>query len=193
VTDRLQPRRGIRRCRKLAPELALIAEEEPEDAIADLETDAIDAGLVVEAFPQVGPPAEEHRESERHAPLIEPLCARLQVERTLRGDRQVEVDGQVLVGAPVVEHPTVVVDHRGVDAARPAPHPVLADERHRLPAERVEVRVVLDGEGNIRSGRCDAAETQVLARMQQNVLGECPDPVDVGGPSAQSGGEHPAG
>ena len=59
--------------------------------------------LLVPPLPHVGDAREQQREPERERPLVEALLAAADAHRAVVVDRAVDVDGEVLVGAEVVD------------------------------------------------------------------------------------------
>jgi hypothetical protein len=75
------------------------------------------------------------------------------MQRAVALDRQLEVDGEVLVRSEVVDDPPepFAVDHRGVEASLVPGDRILAHEGDGLAAQRVAVGIVLDAEGHVHA------------------------------------------
>ena len=95
-------------------------------------------------------PEKKRGEAEGDGALVEALLAGAELEAAVGGDAEVDIDGEVLVGAEVVDDAAAVfgVDHVGVEAALAAGLEG-ADPGDGFAAEVVLVGVVLDGEGDV--------------------------------------------
>jgi hypothetical protein len=75
-------------------------------------------GRFVVPFPHVGYPTEQHRKAEADHAFVESLRARAQSKTAIVVDGKIDVDGEVLVRAEVVNDSAtgVAVDHVRVEA-----------------------------------------------------------------------------
>src|SRR5437763_17011916 len=87
----------------LGLEPAVVAEEPTEARVRDDDLDAEALVAVVEPLAHLGDPREERREAEPDPAFVEALLAGAEADPALLVDRRMQVDGEVLVRAEVVD------------------------------------------------------------------------------------------
>ena len=83
-------------------EAAAVTEKRAPKSVSHAHPDPESAHLVVVPLADVGNPTECHREPEADQAFIEPLGAATKAETSLTIDREIDVDGQMLVRAEIV-------------------------------------------------------------------------------------------
>src|SRR4051812_45951116 len=99
-------------------EAAAVAKQRSPEAIVDVHGDSEALRVVVVPLPHIGYAAEEHGKIEPDHAFVESLRTRKQPETASLVNRQVDVNGQMLMRAEVVDNPSasVAVDHVRVEA-----------------------------------------------------------------------------
>ena len=85
------------------PKRAVVSEELAKQLIAHLHLNAVAVRFVIIPLLHVGQARKQHGKPERHRPLVEALLARAQPQGAPRGHGRVNIDGQVLVRAQVID------------------------------------------------------------------------------------------
>src|SRR5215217_3187536 len=173
-------RHGAGRARvALDVEPAAVAEEAAPARIRHLDLDPEQRELVVEPFVDVRNAREQHWETESDSSLVEALLAGAQTQAArLRVDRELDVDGEVLVCAEVVDDPAALFtpDHVRVEAALDLRESERSDPRDGLTSERVKVGIVLDRERHVvAAGREHDSPPSAQGEKRQRVRPAEPD------------------
>src|SRR5579862_2560436 len=147
---------------------APIAEEWTPEFVADADLDTKLGHGVVIPFADLGDAGKNQWKTKSDRPFVKALRAGAQAETTAIIDRQVDIDGEVLVRAEVIddEAAAFAVDHVGIEATRNGTSES-AEPGDSLSAVIVEIGVIFDGEGNIAAllGEHDVAPaTEVKKR-----------------------------
>ena len=114
----------------------------------DGDADAVFLEVVVVPFADVGDAGEGEGEAEAEEVFEEALLAAADAQAAIFSDGELEVDGEVLVSAQIIDDAAALlaVDHVGVEAAAGAGEIEGADPGDGLAAQGIEVGVVFDDE-----------------------------------------------
>src|SRR4029450_11688798 len=131
-------------------EAAAVTEKRAPHGVSHAHADPESAHLVVVPLADVGNPTKCHREPEADQAFIELGGPGTRAEASLIIDREIDVDGQMLVRAEIVDNPalTFAVDHVGVEPPSPT-RLKRPDPGNGFPAELVDESIVLDREWDI--------------------------------------------
>src|SRR5215204_3111143 len=88
---------NVRHLTPLDVEAPAVAEQRSPNAVVYVNDDSETSSRIVVPFPDVGHPAEQHREAEPNHTLIEPLRAGPQPQATSLVHRKVDINREVLV------------------------------------------------------------------------------------------------